>query len=266
MGSKNLQGSLMSTHLILPDPHAHPNFHNDRADWVGKLIADLKPDVVINMGDAADLASLSSYDKGKASFAGRNYQLDIESHLDFQERMWAPIRKLRRKLPYRVVLEGNHEYRIKKALEYDPQLAGDRYGLSFKDLDFDSHYQSVVEYKGNTPGIITIDGVSYSHYFISGVMARPIGGVNHASSLINKNYVSCTCAHSHLVDWAVRSNTQGKQIMGLVAGVYQDYDSGWAGHVNQLWTSGVWIKRGVEDGVYDPEFVSMRRLKQIYGS
>lgn len=254
----------MTVHLVVPDQHAHGDFNNDRADWLGQLIAEVKPDVLVNMGDAADLPSLSAYDKGKASFHGNSYQKDIESHLDFQERMWAPIKKLRRKLPRRVVLEGNHEYRIKRALELDPQLKGDKYGLSFKDLDFDRYYQDVVEYKGSTPGIITIDGVSYAHYFISGVMARPIGGVNHASSLINKNYSSCTAAHSHLIDFSMKSNTQGKTLMGLVAGVYQDYDSGWAGNVNELWNSGVWIKRGVEDGCYDPEFISMKRMKEMY--
>tara|TARA_R110000851_G_scaffold115675_2_gene241594 strand:- start:352 stop:1119 length:768 start_codon:yes stop_codon:yes gene_type:complete len=254
----------MTTHLIIPDQHAHPDFHNDRADWIGKLIADLKPDVVMNMGDAADLASLSAYDKGKASFQGRNYQADIESHLDFQERMWAPMWKLRKKLPRRIVLEGNHEHRITRALDIDPQLKGNNYGLSFDDLDFDRYYQDVVRYNSSTPGIITVDGVSYSHYFISGVMARPIGGVNHASSLINKNFVSSTCSHSHLVDWAVRSNSQGKQMMGLVAGCYQDYDSPWAGGSNELWWSGVVVKRGVEDGVYSPEFISIDQLRKAY--
>lgn len=255
----------MTTHLIIPDQHAHPDFNNDRADYLGKLIADLKPDVVVNMGDCADLPSLSAYDKGKASFQGNSYQRDIESHLDFQDRMWSPIKKLKRKMPYRIVLEGNHEFRIKRALEIDPQLQGDKYGLSFSDLQFDHYYQDVVEYKAGTPGIFTLDGISYSHYFISGVMARPIGGVNHASSLINKNFVSSTCSHSHLVDWATRSNSQGKQMMGLVAGCYQDYDSPWAGHSNDLWWSGVVIKRGVEDGVYDPEFVSLTRMKEVYG-
>lgn len=255
----------MTTHLILPDQHAHPKFNNDRADWVGKLIADIKPDVVVNMGDAADLASLSSYDKGKASFQGRNYQADIESHLDFQDRMWHPIRKLKCRLPTRYVLEGNHEHRIKKALDYDPQLKGDKFGLSFSDLDFDRYYNEVVEYKGGTPGIITVDGVSYAHYFVSGVMGRPIGGLHHAASLITKNYCSCTAAHSHLVDWSVRSNSQGKTMMGMVAGMYQDYDSEWAGHVNELWWSGVIIKRGVEDGVYNPEFISMKSLEKAYG-
>jgi hypothetical protein len=70
------------THLVVPDQHAAPGFHNDRADWLGQLIKDIKPDVLINIGDAADMSSLSSYDKGKAQFHGRNYEKDINAHLD----------------------------------------------------------------------------------------------------------------------------------------------------------------------------------------
>ena len=42
------------THLVIPDGHAHPDFHNKRAEWLGALIADVKPDVVINIGDVAE--------------------------------------------------------------------------------------------------------------------------------------------------------------------------------------------------------------------
>jgi hypothetical protein len=255
----------MTTHLVIPDPHAHPDFSNDRADWLGQLIKDVKPDVVINLGDAADLSSLSSFDKGKASFHGRNYSSDIVSHLDFQERMWYPSRKTKKKQPRRIVLEGNHEHRIKRAIELSPELEGERFGVSFKDLDFDSYYQEVVEYDGQTPGIISVDGVSYAHFFISGVMGRPIGGEHHAHSLIAKNHISSTCGHSHLVDWSVRTNPLGKKIMGCVAGVYQDYRSPWAGNVNNLWWSGVVLKRQVEDGVYAPQFISMDQLRREYG-
>lgn len=256
---------MSKTHLIIPDQHAHPDFNNDRADWVGKLIKDVKPDLVVNMGDAADLASLSAYDKGKASFFGRSYEKDITAHLDFQDRMWHPMRKSKKKLPHAVVLEGNHEHRIKRVLDLDPHLAGHSHGLSFKDLDFNKYYGDVVEYSGQTPGIFTADGISYAHYFISGVMGRAIGGEHHAYSLLSKNYMSSTCAHSHLVDWSVRTDLLGKKTMGLVAGVYQDYHSPWAGDVNRLWWSGVVIKRGVEDGVYSPQFISLDQLKKEYG-
>lgn len=92
---------MSKTYLIVPDQHAHPEHNNDRADWMGQLIKDLRPDVVVNMGDAADMASMASYDKGTAKFFTRNYEKDIESHLDFQERMWRPIRRTKKKQPPR---------------------------------------------------------------------------------------------------------------------------------------------------------------------
>lgn len=252
-------------YLIIPDQHAHPDHNNDRADWLGNLIKDLKPDVVINMGDAADMPSLSSYDKGKASFASASYEKDIEAHLDFQDRMWHPMKKAKKKQPKRVVLHGNHENRLRKVLEYDPHLAGDRFGVSFKNFQFSDYYHEQVPYEGQTPGIYTSDGLAFAHYFVSGLMGRPIGGEHHAASLIAKGHHSCIAAHSHTIDWAVRTDPTGKKVMGLVAGVYQDYKSGWAGEVNKLWWSGVVYLRGVEQGYFDPQFIGLEAIRREYG-
>jgi hypothetical protein len=179
--------------------------------------------------------------------------------------MWQPIRRAKRKLPTRFVLEGNHEHRIKRALEVDPQLEGEGFGISFKDLAFDDYYNEVVHYTGQTPGVITIHGISYAHFLVSGIMGRPIGGEHHASSLISKHYTSCTVGHSHTVDWSVRTDVNGKKIMGLVAGVFQDYKAEWAGATNTFWWSGVVIKRGVDSGQYSPQFVSTEELRKEYG-
>jgi len=253
---------MSKTHLIVPDPHAHPDFHNDRADWLGALIKDIKPDVVINIGDAADVPSLSSYDKGTRAFMGRNYRADIDAHLDFQERMWGPVRRSKKKKPYSVVFEGNHEHRIKRALNLSPELEG---AIGFNDLDFNQYYNDVIEYNGQTPGIHVVDGVHYAHYFVSGVMGRAIGGEHPAYSLLTKEFVSCTCGHVHTADYAIRTTVGGKKINGLVAGVYQDYWSDWAGEVNRLWWRGLVVKRNVEDGHYDPQFISMEALEKEYG-
>ena len=204
---------MSKTYLIVPDQHAHPEHNNDRADWMGQLIKDLRPDVVVNMGDAADMASMASYDKGTAKFFTRNYEKDIESHLDFQERMWRPIRRTKKKQPYRVVLQGNHEYRIDKAINASPELAGEKFGISSRDLDFHKYYHEYIPYSGQTPGVWESDGISFAHFFVSGVMGRPIGGEHHAYSLITKNFTSCVAAHSHTVDWSVRTDTQGRKIM-----------------------------------------------------
>lgn len=254
---------MSKTHLVIPDCHAHPDFGNDRADWLAALIRDLKPDVVVNLGDAADMPSLSSYDKGKRSFVGRSYAADIDSHLEFQDRLWGPVKAAKKKLPYRVVLEGNHEHRIEKALDLSPELEGT---IGFSDYDFDSYYDRVVRYRGSTPGVVDIDGVTYAHYFISGVMGRPVGGERPATALIQKKFSSCTQGHTHTFDYAVRTDVNGERVQALVCGVYQDYEADWAGDVNGLWYPGVAIKRDVEKGQYDLQWVSMNALRREYGN
>jgi hypothetical protein len=252
-------------YLILPDPHAHKDHDNKRADWIGKLILDERPDVVMNMGDTFDMPSLSSFDKGKASFHGASYEKDIEAGVEFLDRMWHPIRKAKKKRPLSVFLEGNHEHRLKKVLEAQPELGGNKYGIGYKDYCLADYHNIIQYYEGSTPSIYAADGINFAHFLCSGVMGRPIGGDNHAASLLNKNFSSCVVSHSHLVDYAVRSTIGGAKVQALVAGVYQDYKSGWAGNLNNLWWRGAVILRDVEGGTFDPQFISIEALRRTYG-
>lgn len=249
-------------HIVIPDPHAHFEFSNDRADWLSHLIMDIKPDVVVNLGDMFDMPSMASYDKGKKSFQGRTFAKDIEAGLDFDDRIWEPIRRAKKKMPRAIFIEGNHEHRLKRAIDLQPELDG---VISFADFDLKRNYDDVVEYTGGTPGIIEVGGIVYCHFAISGVMGRPIGGEHPAYSLLNKQFQSITQGHIHVFNHCTRTTAQGKRIHGMVAGVYQNYDSPWAGEINKLWSSGVVIKRGVNDGNYDHEWISIERLKAAYG-
>jgi hypothetical protein len=253
---------MSKTHLVIPDPHAHPDYSNERFDWLAKLIIDIKPDVVINMGDHFDMPSLSGYDKGTKGFEGRRFVKDIASGCEAHERMWGPVKRTKKRMPHRVVLEGNHEQRLKRAVNSSPELDG---AISFDQFQFRDWYDDVVEYEGNTPGSIVVDGVSYAHYHISGVAGRPISGEHAAYSLLTKQYSSCTVGHLHTTDYCVRTNAEGKPIHGLVAGVFQDYVSGWAGKANELWWRGVVVKRGVHEGTYDPQWISINQLRKEYG-
>lgn len=252
----------MTKHLIIPDYHAKPGDDNRRADWLSKLIGDVKPDVVINIGDAADMPSLCSYDKGTRAYVGKTYQADIAAHLEAQDRIWGPLKSKKKRLPKRVVLHGNHENRIARALDQSHELEGT---ISFRDLDFAKHYDIIVPYTGATPGIIQLDGISYAHYFVSGVMGRPIGGTHPSASLLSKLHCSATCGHLHLADWSTDTNILGTRINGLFCGTYQEPTSeSWAGHAADLWWNGVVLKNNVEDGNYDLQMISFETLKKVY--
>lgn len=252
----------MTTHLVLPDPHAHPQFHNKRAEWAGRLIADVKPDVVVQMGDCWDMPSLSGFDKGTRAAVGRSYRADVDAGLDFNERLWAEVKKTKRKLPRRVALIGNHENRIDKAINLQPELEG---AIGLKDLELGRYYDDVIPYNGRSPGVTNIDGISYAHFFISGVMGKAIGGTHAAYSILQKGHGSSTAGDLHLLSYDVQTGIGGRRIHGLVAGVFQDYDATWAGEANRLWWRGVIVKRNVNNGTYDPQFISLESLKKAYG-
>lgn len=252
----------MKSHLIIPDQHAHPQHNNNRALWLGELIADLKPDVVVNIGDGWDMSSMSSYDRGKKSFQGRTYRADIEAGLDFQAKMWDRVKRRKKEMPYSVFCMGNHEQRISRAIEIQPELEG---AIGYGDLQLDDYYDETVNYSGSTPGITTLDGVTYAHYFVSGIAARPLGGRHAADSLIVNKHASATCGHSHLADYANTRGLDGRWLHGCFAGCYQDYNNDWAGEVAELWWRGVVYKRNVEAGNYDIQFISLDAIRNEYG-
>lgn len=251
----------MSTYLICPDSHAHYEHHNDRADWLGKLMVDLKPDVFVHMGDHADMPSLSSYDKGKRSFHGKSYKKDIDVSLDFQERLWEPVRRQKKRLPHRVILEGNHEQRIERVLDLSPELAGT---VDFNDLQFDKYYDEVVRYDGGLPGIYRRDGILFAHFFPTGVSGRPVGGERPAHMLLAKNGISTIAAHSHTLDFATRRTVADRTMNAIVAGCYQDYINDWCGPVGKFWQAGVVVLRNVEDGDFDFQWISLHALRKEY--
>lgn len=252
----------MSTHIVIPDAHAHYQHNNERAFWIGELIADVKPDVVVDLGDVFDMPSLASFDKGRAAFQGRSYIKDCDAGVDYLDKLWSTVRKAKRKMPRRVFCVGNHEQRIDRAIEQQPELKG---ALGYEDLQLDRYYDDVIHYTGNTPGVVEIDGIHYAHYFVSGVMGRAIGGEHPAYTLISKEFSSCTQGHTHTIDHCMRTNAAGRRVHGLVAGCYVDYRSAWAGECQKLWWPGVIVKRNVDKGDYDLEYISLKSLKAEYG-
>lgn len=252
----------MTSHLLIPDPHSHPDYSNERFTALGRLIVDLKPDVVVCIGDMADMPSLCSYDKGTKGFEGRRYIKDIEAVHDAQEKMFAPIKRAKKKLPRFIMHEGNHEYRIKRAISGDAaQLDG---VISPRDLQYENFGWEYIEYEGSTPGINIVDDVAYAHFFTSGIMNRAISGLHPANALLTKQFMSCSQGHAHITDYSVRTRADKKHMHGLVAGWFGDYYADFAGVANDLWWSGVIYKENVRDGMYDPNWISMNLIKDTY--
>lgn len=242
-------------HLIIPDSHAHPDHPNDRFTWLGKLIHDTKPDVVVNIGDLADMASLCFHSK-PIELEGARYAADVAASVDAQERLFHEVRKHKKKLPRFVWALGNHDIRPQRWADANPVFQGQ---IRNEDIGYKDFPWEVYPFLD----VVRIDGIAYSHYFTSGLMGRPIGGTHPAWSIIKKRNESSTCGHSHVTDYKI-DRTPGRSIMGLVVGSYIDYEAGYAGPANDMWSRGVAICDNVEDGLYDFQWISLNRIKAEY--
>jgi hypothetical protein len=243
------------THLVVPDSHASPDYNNKRYDLLGKLIVDIKPDVVIDIGDWFDMSSLCSYDRGTKGFEGRRYKKDIEAGIEAQDRMYRWIKRAKKKRPRMVRCLGNHEERINRAIDRDPILE-DTIGI--QDLESEQYgFKEVYDFLDP----VEIDGVHYAHYFTTGVMGRP---ASSARALLQRQRVSCTMGHTHTLDYETGGNVGGERHHGLFCGVFQDYTPSFARQSSHLWNRGVVVKRHVSRGDYDIEWISMEQLKAEY--
>ena len=256
------------THLVIGDPHASPHHNNNRFELLGRLIVDRQPDVIVNIGDMADMPSLSSYDRGRKSFEGRRYKHDIASVINAQQCLFKPLQdynnkqkenKHRQYKPELYLTIGNHENRIDRATEAQAELEG---VISLADLKYEEFGWQVIPFLEP----IIIDGIAYVHYFTSGVMGRPIGGEHPATSLLTKMFMSCVQGHSHLRDYSERTNAEGKKIQALIAGCFLDEDQheNYAREANKMWWKGVVLLHEVENGQFEPEFINIKQLRKRY--
>lgn len=252
----------MTNILVYSCAHADPGARNDRFDWLGNYIYSTRPDVVVDLGDGADMRSLNSYDtRYPQAVVHQNYGEDIEAYLDSQERLRKPFKKHKKGRPYWVGMEGNHENRIKKAVAIDPRIEGSKYGVSFKHLRTEKFFDEYHEYWSSAPSIYTNSGVDFAHFFTSGNMGSPTSGIHHPYTLINNRHRSSVCGHTHKRGVYFK-DAPGS--IGLVVGCWKGKDEDWAGQSNHEWWRGVVLMKDVEDGRFEPEFVSMKEIKRDY--
>lgn len=244
-------------HMVIPDVQAKPNVEHDHMEWIANYALEKRPDVIIQIGDWADMPSLSLHDKGKKCYEGRRYIKDIEAanySLERFERQLEDYNRSHPETPYnprKVITLGNHEYRILRACEIDAALDGK---LTMEDLNFSNRGWELHDFLE----VVKIDGIEYSHYFISGNMGRP---VSTAAALLRARNSSATMGHVQNCDLAIHKQTQH---MALFAGICYLHDETYLGPQGNATRRQVIMKHEVEDGRYDPMFVSLRYLRKKY--
>lgn len=251
--------------MVIPDGQVKPGVPIEHWNWIGQYAVEKKPDVIVNIGDFSDLPSLSSYDKGKKSFEGRRYKEDIKATRQAMETFLAPIREEQEKLkrdkkkawnPRLVLTLGNHEQRIERAVNAQPEYDG---LISYEDLGYEGDGWEVYPFLE----VVIIEGVAFSHYFTSGVMGRPIA---NAKLLLQKQFMSAVQGHVQDRDIAEAKRADGSRMIGIFAGICYQHDEDYLGpQQNNSWR-GVWMLHNVKEGSFDYMPVSLDYLRGKYAS
>lgn len=249
--------------LVIPDCQVKEGVPLQHLTWAGKAICDYRPDVVVNIGDFADMPSLSTHDKvGSKYFEGLRYKKDVEVTKEAMKLLLEPLRTLQAQQkknkekvykPRTVLTVGNHEHRIARAINNNPMLEG---VISIKDLDYEKDW----EVHGFLEPVF-IGGVGFNHYWPVGAMGRP---ASSASVLVNKLHMSCIAGHQQGRQIAYGKRADGQPIICIIAGSYYLHDESYMDQLSNRHWRGLVVLNDVKDGTFDEMLLSIEYLQRKY--
>lgn len=249
--------------LVLPDCQVKDGIDFTYLNKIGKYICDKRPDVIVCLGDFADMPSLSSYDVGKKAFEGRRYSKDVVAATTAQQFLLKPLFDLQEKQkrnkekvykPFKVMLLGNHENRIDRAINNDPKLEG---LISTNDLNYNKYWDNVYPFLE----VVTIDGIAFSHYFVTGVAGRP---ASTAAAQFRKTNMSSISGHQQGLQIHTGSRADGKRLTSIITGSCYEHDEQYLGAQGNNHWRGFLMLHEVNDGQFDLMPVSLEYISKKY--
>lgn len=262
--TKNVKSDV--THLMIPDTQCKPGVDMGYLGWLGQYIVEKQPEVIIHIGDHADMESLSSYDKGMRSAEGKRVHKDIEASIEGMNRLLKPLHELQQKQkeafgevlykPKMVLTLGNHEQRIERHVNANPELFG---FLGYDSLKYKEMGWEVYDFLQP----VEVNGVTYVHYMANPMSGKPYGGT--ALNVLKNVGESFCMGHKQCLDVATRFlPSSGKQQWAIIAGAYYEHDEGYKGYQGNHHWRGIVMQHNVKDGSFNPMFVSLEYLKSRY--
>lgn len=254
----------MTTILVIPDTQVKPGVPIDHLKWMSQYIIDKRPDVIVQIGDFADMSSLSSYDVGKKSFEGRRYKDDVQSVIDAQWELLVPLMNLQesqrehKKKVYKprlVMTLGNHDERVNRAVNNDAKLDG---VLSISDLKYKEFGWEVYPFLD----VVTINGIAFSHYFPTGTAGRPSSTAN---AQLRNQHMSCIAGHQQGLQIATGKRGDGTLLTSIIAGSFYLHDEEYLGPQGNQHFRGALMLHNAENGSFDLNTLPMSYLKKKYG-
>ena len=239
---------------FIPDTHCCPNHRKDRLKVIKSLaryFKDKEVDAVIHIGDANDMASLSSYDRGTAKIEGKRLKDELEFSQEWQQLFNDEMEGLAES--DRFMTLGNHCNRLFRYYNDHPELVD---LLGPDPWKFTEHGWNVSDFLS----MLEINGVYFSHYFQNptSVMGHPIGGT--IENCIKNLGHSFAQGHVQTLKQGKIHRGNGDVHCGLIAGVCHIQDHDYKGPQGNNHWRGALILENVHDGYFDVHEIGLRSL------
>lgn len=252
----------MRKHLVIPDGQVTPGISLDHWTWLGRYAAEKRPDVVVQLGDLGEFASLSEYDREskKRQFYQRSLTKDTLAFESAISLFDVELKEAKGYKPLKVWTEGNHDYRVEKLLDAEPRLRGAF--VTPREI-MRKHGWRVVPYLKP----IVVDGVAYCHLFCrapSGLVTSTKFGAPSAKAQVQREMRSCVAGHKPGLDTHIQP-LDAKQIRGVIAGSFYRHKIDYQTPQGAAHWRGVLMLHEVRQGNFDIMEVSINYLKRKYG-
>lgn len=252
--------------LVIPDAHWRQSDRLDRAYALGRLILARRPDVIVCLGDWWDMPSLASHREASplgtgdqpTKREGLRVVADIIAGAEAMDAMLHDVDELNKRhratdhhhrqyRPRLVMLEGNHEERLRRIARLHPELRGfiDDGAIADACVRRGWEWHPFLQ-------PVEIGGLTFSHYFETPGTGRPL----QIAAWPAKIPFSAVWGHTHQLHHRLASLPFGRSIAGLCAGGFRDAPPPYAPHE---W-SGVLMLHDCAEGAYDLELIGTDRL------
>lgn len=241
------------------DAHDSPNLDKARFRWIGRWIADLKPDVVVQIGDFLTLDSLCRYAPND-TLEGKHKPSLKQDLASFKLALGQFSEGLDSYRCERHVCLGNHEDRIWSFTNRTPEVA---------EL-LDENIHTILTDHGWTyspfGALHFVGGAAWTHCPLT-VMGKPYGGMYAQNQIARDTLHDVVYGHSHkrVEQTYPKLGHRRITVLNLGCALPEGHVERYAQHSLTGWAFGVCAVTLQHGGIQAAHWVPMAELQERYG-
>lgn len=248
--------------LVIGDAHDAPALDKSRFAWIGKHIAETRPDHIVSIGDFADLQSLC-FHEANDTVEGKLKPFFLDDVASLERAMAAMMEPITKATDYRPKIDitlGNHENRLWRFQNANPEIFGmlepeltnlyRRYGWTWHPFG----------------KYLEIGGCDFVHIPLNS-MGKGVSGKNAAATVALDSVRDIVIGHTHKSGVFTRQKLgQDRSVRVFDAGcaLPQDHIEKYVGHAASGWWWGVTELIVGLDKVHGWNFMPMVELGRRY--